>query len=218
MLFTNENNESEKEEYYTNEGYKIIIVEKIGKKYLIEFQDEHKHRTLVTMDTIRKGSIKNPYHKSICGIAYWGSVQKGDFTKKERTKFVNIINNAKKNNERLKENLYCFKNFLMVVRVLKNYDKWHEDTKNLYCLMTKKTQDVIDDFQILQVKRQECLLNTRSKAIIIVNMFDGSTEFFSTLSECAKEFDITPTTVSNYAKKNKEYDGCVFYFANEFNM
>lgn len=215
MLFTNEN----ENEYYTNnEGYKIKVLKREGHKAFIEFQDEHKFQKWVRYSDLEKGSVKNPYHKSILGLGYWGDVKRGDFTKKERTKFVNIINNAKKNNERLKENLYCFKNFLITIRVLKNYDKWHNDTKNMFCLMTKKTEDVIDDFLILQVKREECLLNSRSKAIVVVNMFDGSTEFFSTLSECAEEFDITPTTVSNYAKKNKELDGCIFYFASEYNM
>ena len=215
MLFTNEN---ESEEYYTNnEGYKIKVLERKGQKCFIEFMDEHKFQRWCNYADLVKGSVKNPYHKSICGIAFWGNVQKGEFTKKERTKFVNIINHAKKNNERLKENLYCFKNFLVTIRLLKNYDKWHNDTKNMFCLMTKKTQDVIDDFEVLQVKKQECLLNTRSKAIIIVNMFSGETEFFESLTSCAEEFGITCQTVSNYAKKHKELDGCIFYYASEYN-
>ncbi len=217
MLFTNENS-NENEEYYTNEGYKVKVLKREGNKAFIEFQDEHKFQKWVRFADLKEGSIKNPYHKSICGIAYWGNVQKGEFTKKERTKFVNIINNAKKNNERLKENLYCFKNFLIAIRLLKNYDKWHNDTKNMFCLMTKKTEDVIDDFEVLQVKKQECLLNTRNKAIIIVNVFSGETEFFESLTACAEEFGITCQTVSNHAKKHKEVDGCIFYFANEFNQ
>jgi hypothetical protein len=148
-----------------------------------------------------------------------GNVEKGSYTKKEKAKFINIINNAKKNHERLKENLYCFKNFLMCVRVLKNYDKWHEDTKNMFCLTTKKTEeeDVIDNFEVLQVKREEFILNARSRAIVIVNMFSGEVEYFESLTACAEEFDITPQTVGNYAKKNKELDGCIFYYACEYN-
>jgi hypothetical protein len=216
MLFTNEN---ESEEYYTNnEGYKIRVLKREGRKALIEFQDEHKFQKWVRFADLQEGSIKNPFHKSICGVGYFGNIEKGSYTKKEKTKFVNIINNAKKNHERLKENLYCFKNFLMVVRVLKNYDKWHEDTKNMFCLLSKKTEDVIDDFEVLQIKKQECLLNSRNKAIIIVNMFSGETEFFESLTACAEEFGISCQTVSNYAKKNKELDGCIFYFFNEYNM
>jgi hypothetical protein len=215
MLFTNEN---EKEEYYTNnEGYTIKVLERKGQKCFIEFMDEHKFQKWVRFADLKEGSIKNPYHKSICGLGYFGSVERGTYTKKEKTKFVNIINNAKKNHERLKENLYCFKNFLIVVRMLKDYDKWHNDTKNMFCLMTKKTEDVIDDFEVLQVKREECLLNTRSKAIVVVNMFSGETELFESLTACAEEFGISCQTVSNYAKKNKELDGCIFYFFNEYN-
>lgn len=215
MLFTNEN---ENEEYYTNnEGYKIKVLKREGHKVFIEFQDEYKFQKWVRIYDLEKGSIKNPYHKSICGIAYFGNIEKGSYTKKEKQKFINIINNAKKNHELLKENLYCFKNFLMVVRVLKNYDKWHEDTKNMFCLMTKKNDNIIDDFEVLQVKKQECLLNSRNKAIIIVNMFSGETEFFESLTSCAEEFGITCQTVSNYAKKHKELDGCIFYYASEYN-
>ena len=212
MLFTDEKNE-----YITNEGYKVKILERNGYKAFIEFQDEHKYQKWVRFNDLEKGSVKNPYHKSICGIAYYGDVEKRSYTKKEKQKFVNIVNNAEKNHERLKENLYCFKNFLMVVRCLKNYEKWHEDDKNLYCLMTKKNDDIIDDFEVVQVKREECILNTRSKAIIVVNMFSGEEEFFESLTACAKEFGISNQTVSNYAKKNKELDGCIFYFASEYN-
>ena len=213
MLFTDEN---EKEYYYTNEGYRIRVLERDGQKVLIEFQDEHKFQKIVRFADLQKGSVKNPYHKSICGVAYLGNVEKGSYTKKEKAKFINIINGAKKNHERLKENLYCFKNFLMSVRVLKNYDKWHNDTKNMFCLTTKKTEDVIDNFEVLQVKREEFILNTRSKAIIVVNMFSGETELFESLTTCAEEFEVSAQTIGNYARKNKELDGCIFYYASEY--
>lgn len=60
--------------YVTNEGYTITIVAE-HKNYLfktIEFQDEYKYRKIVHIDSIRKGRIKNPFHKSVLGVGYFG--------------------------------------------------------------------------------------------------------------------------------------------------
>jgi hypothetical protein len=216
MLFTNEN---ESEEYYTNnEGYKIRVLKREGHKAFIEFQDEHKFQKWVRFADLKEGSIKNPYHKSICGLAYFGNIEKGSYTKKEKQKFINIINNVKRRHEKMKKDFYCFASFLQVIRKLPKYQNWHEDNQNEYCLTTcKNEEEIIDNFEVQNISREEATKGKRNKVIVVKNMFDGSIEVFNSLTECAEEFSITPTTVSNYAKKNKELDGCIFYFFNEYN-
>lgn len=66
--------------YKTNEGYYVKIINKF-KKYKVEvqFEDEYAHRKIVYMDCVKSGNIKNPFHKSVCGIGFYGV---GEFSKK----------------------------------------------------------------------------------------------------------------------------------------
>lgn len=57
----------------TNEGYDIQIVKIINREYrLIKFIDDYKFELKVAHSNIRNGEIRNPFHKSICGVGYLG--------------------------------------------------------------------------------------------------------------------------------------------------
>ena len=60
------------EKHITNEGYKVEIIEYFGwDNCSIQFEDGTvvKNRTY---QNIVKGEICNPYHKSVCGVGYFG--------------------------------------------------------------------------------------------------------------------------------------------------
>lgn len=60
--------------FKTNEGYEIEIIEKApNSRRKIMFLDEYKFICVSKVTHIRKGQIKNPYHKSMCGVGYHGS-------------------------------------------------------------------------------------------------------------------------------------------------
>jgi hypothetical protein len=64
------------EKHTTNEGYLITIIEHINvKNCTIQFEDGTIIKGRPYID-IRRGKIKNPYHKSLCGVGYFGE---GDF-------------------------------------------------------------------------------------------------------------------------------------------
>jgi len=59
------------EKYITNEGYEIEIVEYNGAMSVeVAFNNGYKTRT--DFGTIKKGKVKNPYHKSLFGVGYFG--------------------------------------------------------------------------------------------------------------------------------------------------
>lgn len=61
--------------FVTNENYTIKIIEKIDyEHYIIEFQDEHKFKMKVNRGNINSGKIKNPYHRSVYGIGFYGDI------------------------------------------------------------------------------------------------------------------------------------------------
>ena len=61
------------EQFKTNEGYIIEIVEYNNKRnVLVEFQDEHKTRIPTEYACCQKGMVRNPYHKSVYGVGYFG--------------------------------------------------------------------------------------------------------------------------------------------------
>lgn len=60
--------------FYTSFGTPALVVDYIDHyKVVVEFQDEYKLRKIVDKSSLLKGNIKNPYDKSILGIACIGN-------------------------------------------------------------------------------------------------------------------------------------------------
>ena len=60
-------------EFTTNEGYQVIIIDYVNvNKVQVMFLDEHKWTTWADWSNLKKGKIKNPFHKSIYGVGYLG--------------------------------------------------------------------------------------------------------------------------------------------------
>ena len=69
------------EERYNSKGDLMKIVEyKDSYNVLIEFQDEYKYRKNTRYDIFIKGQVKNPYHKDLYEIGYFGE---GNYSDKE---------------------------------------------------------------------------------------------------------------------------------------
>ena len=63
--------------FTTNEGYRVkAIYYKNFDNVTVEFQDENKHVAIVNAANLKKGRVKNPYRKTICGVGFYGV---GDF-------------------------------------------------------------------------------------------------------------------------------------------
>lgn len=76
----------------TNEGYKVQVIGKIGKRSrVVKFLDEF--GAIITTFSLRTGKIGNPYHKSMCGIGYLGVGQYKASTNGKHSKEYNAWNN-----------------------------------------------------------------------------------------------------------------------------
>lgn len=61
------------EVYMTNEGYKIQIIDYVDtKNVLIKFVDRPEVQIWSTLQNIKNGQIKNPYHPSVYNHGYYG--------------------------------------------------------------------------------------------------------------------------------------------------
>ena len=61
------------EENYNNFGTLMKIVEyKDARNIIVEFQDDYKARVHTEYKHFKKGNVKNPYDKTVCGIGYYG--------------------------------------------------------------------------------------------------------------------------------------------------
>lgn len=62
----------------TNDGQTVKIIEEAprspsgGRRFLVEFQDEHKYRKTFAQATIHQGRMKNPYLPTVAGVGYLG--------------------------------------------------------------------------------------------------------------------------------------------------
>ena len=61
------------EVYECTKGSKLIVLDYFdGDNVLIKFLDGFGHEKLTTADSIRKGLVKNPYDRALCGVGYVG--------------------------------------------------------------------------------------------------------------------------------------------------
>ena len=59
--------------FTTNQGCKIkVIYYNNADDITIEFDDEHRYQTKVTACNLRRGSVRNPYFKSVYGVGFIG--------------------------------------------------------------------------------------------------------------------------------------------------
>lgn len=59
--------------FVTNEGYRVKVLDYVDThNVLINFMDNTNVQIWSTLQNIKNGQIKNPYHKSVYGIGYYG--------------------------------------------------------------------------------------------------------------------------------------------------
>lgn len=117
--------------HYTKEGYKVEIIECLNRKFCtIRFENGHTIKNL-EYSRIKKGSIKNPFHKRICNIGYIGVGKY--FTKVDgrHTTYYNIWHNMicrcydAKTQERQKS--YIGTEVCEDWHNFQNFAKWYEE-------------------------------------------------------------------------------------------
>lgn len=125
------------EKFKTNQGYEITIIEDLSSVHkLIEFNDKHKTRLVREYGHIKKGSIKNPYHPTVCGVGYLGSLNT-PFNEKKRvysiwTAMIGKCYNPSDTHYKwygqkgvtVCERWHCFANFFNDFMKLEGYDEW----------------------------------------------------------------------------------------------
>lgn len=69
-------------EFTTNEEYQVIVIDYVNyNKVQVMFLDEHKWTTWTQISHLKKGSLKNPFHKSVFGIGFLGVNENGEVPK-----------------------------------------------------------------------------------------------------------------------------------------
>lgn len=123
---------------FNKQGCLVKIIEyNNAEDIVVEFQDEYKAKLHTKYGNFKKGVAKNPYYKSILGVAMIGSKYptsiNGNNTKEYRAWF-NMIKRCydtefKKRNATYKsaiccEEWLCFENFYEWLHNQPNFDKW----------------------------------------------------------------------------------------------
>ena len=114
----------------TNEGYKFEVVEKIDvRKRIIRF--DNGYEIVVHTSAIIKGKIKNPYHKSVCGIGYFGVGKYKCRVNNKKTPEYTVWQSMLKRcyDEKFQERCPTYKSVTVYNEWLnfQNFSKWYED-------------------------------------------------------------------------------------------
>lgn len=130
-------------EFTTNEGYQVIVIDYINAhKIQVMFLDEHKFKTWTEWNSLKCGRLKNPFHKSVCGVGYlgvdkngekpipkekireyecWSNMIKRCYDKKVREKYPTYKNCT------VSEEWHDFSKFLEDLPKIKNYELWRDN-------------------------------------------------------------------------------------------
>ena len=134
--------------FTTKEGYKIEIIEKIKRDVRrIIFLDEGRYSNIFSITTISDGGIRNPYHKSVCGIGYLGNRNNkinldGKISNEYKT-WSSMLNICYKNVK------FSYKGCTVCEEWLNfsNFHKWYDDNfpKHISDINFQLDKDVLQD-------------------------------------------------------------------------
>ena len=118
--------------FKTHEGYDIEVIEKLKNDMRkIKFLDEYGYEKLVSKYTIIQTFIKNPYHKSVCGVGYYGVGEYigklGDIKNRYYATWRSMLERCY--SEKASIRLPTYKNVTVCEEWLnfQNFAKWHEE-------------------------------------------------------------------------------------------
>lgn len=100
------------QKFLTNEGCTLTVIGLATAKCVrIKFLDEHGYEKNVTATNIRNGEIKNPYHKSVFGIGYFGvgdyRAKVGDVTTYEYVRWKGMLGRCYDSNVLIRQPCYA---------------------------------------------------------------------------------------------------------------
>ena len=130
-------------EFTTTEEYQVIVIDYVNAhKIQVMFLDDYKYKMWTNWNNLERGELKNPFHKSVCGIGFLGINAKGEVPKtKEKGKMIreytlwhNMIQRCYDEKTRHKNPTYenvtvckewhSFSQFLQDIVNIKGYDEW----------------------------------------------------------------------------------------------
>lgn len=117
------------EEYITNEGFKLKIIRYINNiNVSVEFEDGNIVHNL-QYDNIKRGSVRNPYHRTICNIGYIGDnfISKYNFLyEKHYRNWFNMITRCYDEKELMKYPTYRDVTVCEEWHNFQNFREWSE--------------------------------------------------------------------------------------------
>jgi len=119
------------ERYLTNEGYWVLIIESFSAtNCTIQFNDVNKTILKNTrVCEIKNGSIKNPYHPSVCGIGYFGIGKYNSQKGKVYQAWADMIKRCYSKNRQNTQPTYTICSVCKEWLNFQNYAEWYETNR-----------------------------------------------------------------------------------------
>lgn len=224
------------ETFINNQGYVFVIVRYNGANDLwVEFQDEHKAVVHAQYSGCKSGGIKNPYHKTVCGVGCLGLMNDG-------TKPVTMIPNSRKqtkeyrlwhnminrcyNKQKLEEKptyknvevcnrWLVFSNFIEDLPMITGYKLWL-DGDNYDLDKDIKSSEEFKEYSLKSCTFVPHELNMnevlgRSIRIRICAEKEGIVEKFDSVASCATHYNLKYSTVYKAYRSGSRTNGYKIY-------
>lgn len=133
-------------EFTTNEECQVIVIDYVNaNKIQVMFLDEHKHKMWTSWVNLKRGNLKNPFHKSVYGVGYLGTDENGQMPKtvingkktKEYQTWFSMMTRCYNEKYHERQPTYknctvcirwcCYSLFLQDLPFIKNYALWRDN-------------------------------------------------------------------------------------------
>lgn len=207
------------ETFVSNEGCVFYIKEYNNcEDVVVKFKDEHGVEVRTKYEYCKKGSVHNPYFKSLYGVGCIGVGVKtidgyGKITREYRL-WEGMLNRCYGNKEEYKsyanvtvcERWLCFANFVEDLPKIENYDLW-KDNPNEGIALDKdlKQQDVENKVYSLDTVKfvtksensKESSGRTMATKVKAINIESGEVRYFNSIKEASRVLDVCCHTITD---------------------
>lgn len=214
---------------FTNKyGSKYVIIEyNNALDVVVEFQDDYKVKVHTNYKSCLTGSVRNPYDKTVCGVAYLGqgyhSTQ--DCGKDSRSyklwkAMIERCYSGKSptyNDCTVCDRWLCYSNFLQDLPLIENYDYWYNNPNKRIAL----DKDLKGSSKLYSLETC-CFVNqstnsierlvrkgnpTNKRSVKAINCLTNEIKVFYSVSEASREMGVNGTHITACCKGRQKTAG-----------
>lgn len=189
-------------------GEKFLIIAKYGQQILIKFMDDNGYECIRHHESVRTGTVKNPYTKTVYGVGALGNVENPKQNSQYifwRTKICKRYADGEL--PHLNQRWLVFEYWLEDIKALSDYDKLGQ-----YRVSVVDPFDLYNNIDNLKIRKNI----KKDRSCVRVDLFTKEVDLYMNRNEAVEDTGYFKDTITSYAKQQKVVDGFQYFYADEY--